>query len=202
MKTIISLICGIVLMSSSVNAQLVINIHTKINNNDVKTRANQAALILELIAINAKLQHIKDKLADAKAKHREQLDLQYTSNKYDKQNSSFLTSMLSTAKSFGPAILAQQVSMPYMTQEKKDYLNQVALDKAVLAAVQSISADKIKSSKRQEIYQLRNKLLREFSKTDREARGMLYLPVTGLILPNSDQFIGMLDQLKNLEITL
>ena len=110
--------------------------------------------------------------------------------------------MLANGPSAGIALIANNANLPYMTKEKRDYLNQVAMDKAILIALQFVSADKIKSSRRQEIYRLRSKLLREYSKNDRDARSLLYLPIGGLLISNFQEFTEMSSVLKALEIAL
>lgn len=180
-----------------------VHVHTHINNNDNPTRAKLGVLSAEVIAINAELSKIKDLLKDAKENHRKQLDLQYKKNKeYDKQNSFITNALTSTALSFGPDMLSNSISLPYMTKEKKDYLRSVAMNKLILSALQVVDAKKIKLSRRQEIYRLRSQLLREYSKLDREARSILYLPVGGLLISNYKEFEKMAQTLKALEIAL
>ena len=180
-----------------------IHIHTHIDNHDHETRRKLLFLNAEIVAINEGLSEVKDLLKDAKENHRKQLDLQYKKNKkYDKSSKFIKDALTSTALSFGPDMLSNSVTLPYMTKEKEAYLRDVAMNKLILSALQNVDANKIKLSRRQEIYRLRSKLLREYSKLDREARGLLYLPVGGLMISNYKEFEKMSKVLKALEIAL
>ena len=195
-------ILAVILFISNVSQAQFVHVHTHIINNDQETRAKLLQLKTELGLINGELGFIKNRLEDAKNNHRRQLDLQYKRNKYDKKNSFITSYVLANGPSAGIALIANNANLPYMTKEKRDYLNQVAMDKAILIALQFVSADKIKSSRRQEIYRLRSKLLREYSKNDRDARSLLYLPIGGLLISNFQEFTEMSSVLKALEIAL
>ncbi|WP_025741803.1 hypothetical protein [Aquimarina pacifica] len=177
-------------------------VHVHINNNDATTRRKLATLIGIVGGRNASLGISNKELEDALKDHKEQIELQYSKNQYDKSSSFIAGAGTSAVLSLGASAFTRIPRLPYMTSAKREYLDMITMDKALLLALQSVSTTKIKSSKRQEIYRLRSKLLREFSKNDRDARQTLYMSAAGLLIINFNEFADMYNQLKQIEIAL
>ncbi len=201
MKITHKILLLLVFMGQTMFGQFV-HFHTHINNTDSKTRTKLIALIATLGLRNASLTASNGQLTTALASHQAQLQLQYTKNKYDRSSSFIASSIGSTVLGLGSSALARIPNLPYMTKDKQEYLDAVTMDKALLLALQSLSTTKIKSSKRQEVYRLRSKLLREFSKNDRDARQTLFMSAAGLVVLNYDEFIKLYNQLKLIEIIM
>lgn len=172
-----------------------------IKNTDAETRRQLTRLIGTLTARQTSQGTMKQQLADAVNNHRKQLQAQYTRNRYDRGNS-FVDNAGSLLLGLGTSAVARTPNLPYMTKEKREYLDAVTMNKLLLASLQVINKTNIKSSKRQEIYRLRAKLVREFSKNDREARKLLYFSSAGYLTKNYQDFINMYRVLKPLQISL
>ncbi len=203
MKTTLKITIILLLVTTISYSQVHIHVHTHINNTDKETRRKLETLILFRLGVEiAAMKATNNDLKEAKNNHKIQLDKQYSANQFDRGDSFISNAIGSSALSFGPSFLANMVDLPYMTKEKKDYLNALAMDKAVLSSLLIVSKSKIKSAKRQEIYRLRSKLLREYSKIDRDSRSLLNLPVAGLIVSNYESLLEALELFNGVEITL
>ncbi|OEK07358.1 hypothetical protein A8C32_18145 [Flavivirga aquatica] len=178
------------------------HVHIHINNTDTETRSKLAALTGILALRNGTLIDLNKELSGAVKSHNKQRLLQYTKNKYDKGNGFITSAATSSVLSLGASTLASRSWLPYMTKDKRDYLNAITMEKGLLLALQNVSKTKIKSSKRQEVYRLRDKLLREFSKNDRDARKTLFLPLAGLTVINYKDFLKLYRKLKKVDIAL
>ncbi len=177
-----------------------VHIHTHLNNRDRQTRSKLSRLTLTLIGRNATLLLTNRQLSKAIDHHRRQLKKNYTKNRFDKKNGFLVRSLGSATLSLGTSALGNYKRLPYMTEIKRDYLKSIALDKFVLVSLNNVSANKIKSGKRQEIYRLRNKIIRELSESDRSARKILFFSAAGLAVLNYEEFSELSRFLKAAEI--
>ncbi|MCP1299648.1 hypothetical protein NK356_10755 [Chryseobacterium sp. S0630] len=169
-----------------------------LNNTDSDTRKKLAEVLLHTSARAVQLKLQNDHLEEMIKNDEEFLERNYKkSNKFDKQNSFIIKSLTTGALGVGPVILNQFKKMPYITNVKKDYLKSLALDKLVLLALQSVDASKIKASERQEIYRVRDLLVRVYSKNDKEVFGVMTLPALALLIQSNPDLIQLI---KNLEI--
>ncbi|MEE1964580.1 hypothetical protein V1387_17970 [Allomuricauda taeanensis] len=134
--------------------------------------------------------------------HKDQLRKNYTRNSYDRKDDFLSNSIGSASLALATTVLASYPMLPYMSRAKREYLEEKAMDKAVLMSLQYIDASKIKSSHRQEIYRLRRELIREFSKNDREARNMLLISLGAMILLNQGDHMELKELLDSIEIVL
>ncbi len=198
MKTICTLVLLFLLVGQQTFGQFV-HVHTHINNNDANTQAKLTALITILGGRNASLTTSNDKLKTALDNHKEQLSLQYTKNQFDRGTGYTTTAGISALLSLGASGLARIPGLPYMTSQKQAYLDEVTMDKALLLALKSVSKTNIKSAKRQEIYRLRSKLLREFAKNDTDVRQTLFISAAGVAVLNYKQFVNLYSQLNRNE---
>ena len=183
MKTTHILLIALLLLSQLTFGQFV-HFHTHINNNDANTRTKLFALKAILAGRNATVIASNKQLKDALKAHEEQIKLQYTKNTFDKGTGFRLSASLSAAASATTSAIARIPNLPYMTAIKQNYLDAVTKDKLLLLSLENVSKSKIKSSKRQEIYRLRSKLLREFSKHDRDTRSTLFISAAGVAVLN------------------
>ncbi|GAA0716347.1 hypothetical protein GCM10009430_11970 [Aquimarina litoralis] len=199
---IIYQLCILVLFSIQVGYGQFIHLHTHINNNDAQTRAKLSRLITILGIRNTTLTAVNSQLSRALVSHQTQLNLQYRRNPlFDKRNEFIASSLGTSLLNLGTSEIANS-SLPYMTKEKREYMKEANMDLALLLALQYVSTSKIKSSKRQEIYRLRSKLLREFSKNGRDARQSLFLSAAGISVLNYEEFLELYKYLKLIQITM
>jgi hypothetical protein len=159
------------------------------NNNDSKTRDKLNSLTTTLMINNAALLTINNRLKTTLDKH-----------EFDKEDSFLTNSLGSISLSVATSIIGSNKNLPYLPESKKSYLNAITMEKSILLALQYVDATKVSSSKRQEIYRLRSELIREFSKSNREARKQLMLPVLAMGLTNYEEFIQLKNQLDAVEI--
>lgn len=175
-----------------------VHVAIHLNNTDSDTRKKLAEVLLHTSARAVQLKLQNDHLEEMIKNDEEFLERNYKkSNKFDKQNSFIIKSLTTGALGVGPVILNQFKKMPYITNVKKDYLKSLALDKLVLLALQSVDASKIKASERQEIYRVRDLLVRVYSKNDKEVFGVMTLPALALLIQSNPDLIQLI---KNLEI--
>lgn len=180
----------------------ILHVHTHINNRDKKTRQKLTELIGTITARNITLGKTNSMLKKALDNHRNQLKKHYTKNKYDKKDNFLATSATSGALSLATSTLSRYTVLPYMTRPKREYLQALSKDKAVLLALQYIDVKKVKSGKRQEIYRLRSDLIREFSKNDRDARKILFFSALGLVVVNYAAFSEISKTMKAVEVVM
>lgn len=185
---------------SNAVAQVHINFH--LDNTDVETRIKLSTLTRTVSARNAELARTNRQLTKILMHHRAQLADNYQRNRFDKGDGFFLNASGSLATGVATLFLDRFPSLPYMSSTRREYLKSMAMGKSVLIALNRIDASKVKSGKRQEIYQLRSELIREFSKHDREARKMLAFSVAGLALADYVLFTELMQQLNAIEIAL
>ncbi|BFO68479.1 hypothetical protein [Chryseobacterium sp. KCF3-3] len=175
-----------------------VHVAIHLNNTDSDTRKKLAEILLHTGARAVQLKLQNDHLEEMIKNDEEFLERNYKkSSKFDKQNSFIIKSLTTGALGVGPVILNQFKKMPYITNVKKDYLKSLALDKLVLLALQSVDASKIKASERQEIYRVRDLLVRVYSKNDKEVFGVMTLPALALLIQSNPDLIQLI---KNLEI--
>lgn len=175
-----------------------VHVAIHLNNTDSDTRKKLAEVLLHTSARAVQLKLQNDHLEEMIKNDEEFLERNYKkSNKFDKQNSFIIKSLTTGALGVGPVILNQFKKMPYITNVKKDYLKSLALDKLVLLALQSVDASKIKASERQEIYRVRDLLVRVYSKNDKEVFGVMTLPALALLIQSNPDLLQLI---KNLEI--
>ena len=179
----------------------ILHFHTHFNNTDTRTQRKLTTLIGTLGQRNTALLAINKNLTEALIKHKTQLNLKYTTNKYDKEDSFLTSSLTSMSLSLATSILGAYANMPYMPKTKRDYLNAVTMDKSILLAIQYIDAKKVSSGQRQEIYRLRSQIIREFSKNDRESREILMFSAGAMALLNYPDFIELKNKLDAIEIS-
>ncbi|MDQ1856018.1 hypothetical protein [Chryseobacterium sp. WLY505] len=168
-----------------------------LNNTDSDTRKK----LLEIAghtaarAIQLKLQN--DYLEEMIKNDEEFLERNYKkSAQFDKQNSFIANSVKTGALGAGPVILNKFKKLPYITNVKNDYLQSLALDKLVLLSLQNVDASKIKASERQEIYRIRDQLVRVYSKNDKEVFGVMALPALAFLIQSSPELIQLIKKLE------
>lgn len=175
-----------------------VHVAIHLNNTDSDTRKKLAEVLFHTSARAVQLKLQNDHLEEMIKNDEEFLERNYKkSSKFDKQNSFITKSVTTGALGVGPVILNQFKKMPYITNVKKDYLKSLALDKLVLLALQSVDASKIKASERQEIYRVRDLLVRVYSKNDKEVFGVMTLPALALLIQSNPDLLQLI---KNLEI--
>ncbi|WP_276965288.1 hypothetical protein [Chryseobacterium sp.] len=168
------------------------------NNTDSDTRQKLAEILGHTGARAVQLKIQNDYLKEMIKNDEEFLERNYKkSDKFDKQNSFIANSIKSGALGVGPVILNKFKKLPYITNVKNDYLQSLALDKLVLLSLQNVDTSKIKASERQEIYRIRDQLVRVYSKNDKEVFGVMTLPALALLIQSSPALIQMI---KDLEI--
>ncbi len=175
-----------------------VHVAIHLNNTDSDTRQK----LLEILghttarAIQLKLQN--NYLEEMIKNDEEFLERNYKkSAQFDKQNGFITKSIKTGALGAGPVILNKFKKLPYITNVKNDYLQSLALDKLVLLSLQNVDASKIKASERQEIYRIRDQLVRVYSKNDKEVFGVMALPALAFLIQSSPELIKLI---KNLEI--
>jgi hypothetical protein len=196
-KLIFIIVCF--LATIKVSGQFV-HVNNFINNKDKKTRDKLNSLISTLTQNNAALAYTNNNLKTTLQKHEGQLNKNYSRNKFDKEDNFLTSSLSSISLSVATSILGTYKNMPYISESKKEYLNDITMDKSILLALQYIDSKKVKASKRQEIYRLRSELIRELSKNNREARQLLMLPLLAQGLISYEEFIALKNKLDAVEI--
>lgn len=168
------------------------------DNTDLETRQKLGVLIETITERNTKLEAVNRRLADALDDHRKQLHKNFDKNRYD--DGFLLQSGLSIGESLAVQVLGDGVTLPYMPHFKKEYHKRGSDGKiALLGALNLMDASKISAGKRQEIYRLRNALLREFSKHDRETRKSLLFSVAALSFLEAGSVQVLMQMLNNVE---
>jgi hypothetical protein len=169
-----------------------------LNNTDSDTRKKLAEILVHTGARAVQLKIQNNYLEEMIKNDEEFLERNYKkSDKFDKQNGFIVNSIKSGALGVGPVILNKFKKLPYITNVKNDYLQSLALDKLVLLSLQNVDASKIKASERQEIYRIRDQLVRVYSKNDKEVFGVMALPALAFLIQSNP---GLIKLIKNLEI--
>lgn len=168
-----------------------------LNNTDSDTRKKLKEILFHTGARAVQLKVQNDYLEEMIKNDEEFLERNYKkSNQFDKQNST-IKSVKTGILGVGPVLLNQFKTLPYITNVKKDYLQSLALNKAALLSIQNVDASKIKAAERQEIYRIRDQLVRVYSKNDKEVIGVMTLPALALLVQSHPELIKLI---KNLEI--
>lgn len=171
-----------------------------LNNTDSDTRRKLSEILVHNVSRAAQLKLQNDYLKEMIRNDREFLERNYRkSDQFDKQNSFIIRSLFTGTLGAGPVLLNTFQELPYMTYVKTDYLKSLAFDKLVLFALQNVDASKIKMAERQEIYRMREQLVRVYSKNDKEVISVMTLPALALLIHNNPELIHLI---KNLEIVL
>ncbi|MCC3217674.1 hypothetical protein LIV57_20630 [Chryseobacterium sp. X308] len=178
------------------SAQFVhVAIHLNNTDSDTRKKLTEIAGHTAARAIQLKLQN--NYLEEMIKNDEEFLERNYKkSAQFDKQNST-IKSVKTGILGIGPVLLNQFKTLPYITRVKKDYLQSLALNKAALLSIQNVDASKIKAAERQEIYRIRDQLVRVYSKNDKEVIGVMTLPALALLVQSHPELIKLI---KNLEI--
>ncbi|WP_223605537.1 hypothetical protein [Chryseobacterium sp. OSA05B] len=175
-----------------------VHVAIHLNNTDSDTRKKLAEILVHTTSRAVQLKLQNDYLEEMIKNDEEFLERNYKkSDKFDKQNSFIVKSLTTGALGVGPVILNKFKKLPYITNVKNDYLQSLALDKLVLLSLQNVDASKIKASERQEIYRIRDLLVRVYSKNDKEVFGIMTLPALALLIQSNPDLIQLI---KNLEI--
>lgn len=168
-----------------------------LNNTDSDTRKKLKEILVHTGARAVQLKIQNDYLEEMIKNDEEFLERNYKkSAQFDKQNST-IKSVKTGILGIGPVLLNQFKTLPYITNVKKDYLQSLALNKAALLSIQNVDASKIKAAERQEIYRIRDQLVRVYSKNDKEVIGVMTLPALALLVQSHPELIKLI---KNLEI--
>lgn len=168
-----------------------------LNNTDSDTRKKLAEILLHTGARAVQLKLQNDYLEEMIKNDEEFLERNYKkSDKFDKQNSFIIKSIKTGALGVGPVILNKFKKLPYITNVKNDYLQSLALDKLVLLSLQNVDASKMKASERQEIYRIRDQLVRVYSKNDKEVFGVMALPALAFLIQSSPELIQLIKKLE------
>lgn len=175
-----------------------VHVFFHLNNTDSDTRQKLGEILFNTGARAAQLKFQNDYLTEMIKNDEEFLERNYKkSDRFDKQNSFIAMSIKNGTLGIGPVVLNKFKRLPYMTNVKKDYLQSLALDKAVLLSLQHADASKIKAVERQEIYRIRSQLMRVYSKNDKEVVEVMTLPALALLIQSHPDLIKLI---KNLEI--
>ncbi|MGE8511371.1 MAG: hypothetical protein ACN6N7_01630 [Chryseobacterium culicis] len=170
-------------------------IHLNNTDSDTRKKLLKIAGHTTTRAIQLKIQN--DYLEEMIKNDEEFLERNYKkSAQFDKQNST-IKSVKTGILGIGPILLNQFKTLPYITNVKKEYLQSLALNKAALLSLQNVDASKIKAAERQEIYRIREQLVRVYSKNDKEVIGVMTLPALALLVQSHPELIQLI---KNLEI--
>ncbi len=127
--------------------------------------------------------------------YKQQLDRNY--RRYS--NDGLFTNEIKKLNTGVTAIAAEAVAaneLPYMTNNKREYIRQMTLDKAVLLFLTRIDHRVIKNGDRLEIYRLRNRLIRQYSKNDKIARQLASLPAVAFAVENKTELLKLLQAIK------
>ncbi|WP_454045418.1 hypothetical protein [Chryseobacterium sp. Marseille-Q8038] len=174
-----------------------VHVAIHLNNTDSDTRKKLAEILLHTGTRAAQLKFQNDYLEEMIKNNEEFLERNYKkSAQFDKQNST-IKSVKTGILGIGPVLLNQFKTLPYITNVKKEYLQSLALNKAALLSIQNVDASKIKAAERQEIYRIREQLVRVYSKNDKEVIGVMTLPALALLVQSHPELIQLI---KNLEI--
>ncbi|WP_271781969.1 hypothetical protein [Aquimarina algiphila] len=169
-------------------------------NTDVVTRGKLTTLIGIINSRNIALGTTNGLITKAIADHESQRRLKYRKNVYDRKDNFLANAVASGSMSLAISALSTHTVLPYMTESKRAYLNEMATDKAVLQALLLIDYNKIASSRRQEFYRLRAKLVRKFFKNDADARKILLFSAAGYIAINYEDFAKLAARMQIIDI--
>ena len=200
MKGTLKLIIGLLFISQTCFGQFV-HVHTHFNNNDKKTRQKLVELGVTVGARNGIMEYQNSLLSQSNRNMEKMLDENYKRkhNYEEKDGASLAASIVSSLAS---TTVSKYAVLPYMTRTKREYFENLSKDRAILLALMYLDKSKIKSSKRQEIYQLRSELIKEFSKYDKDARRILFFSALGLVVINYATFSELSGTLKVANIVL
>ncbi len=200
MKGTLKLIIGLLFISQTCFGQFV-HVHTHFNNNDKKTRQKLVELGVTVGARNGIMEYQNSLLSQSNRNMEKMLDENYKRkhNYEEKDGASLAASIVSSLAS---TTISKYAVLPYMTRTKREYFENLSKDRAILLALMYLDKSKIKSSKRQEIYQLRSELIKEFSKYDKDARRILFFSALGLVVINYATFSELSGTLKVANIVL
>ncbi|SHJ29879.1 hypothetical protein [Aquimarina spongiae] len=200
MKGTLKLIIGLLFISQTCLGQFV-HVHTHFNNNDKKTRQKLVELGVTVGARNGIMEYQNSLLSQSNRNMEKMLDENYKRkhNYEEKDGASLAASIVSSLAS---TTVSKYAVLPYMTRTKREYFENLSKDRAILLALMYLDKSKIKSSKRQEIYQLRSELIKEFSKYDKDARRILFFSALGLVVINYATFSELSGTLKVANIVL
>lgn len=167
-----------------------------LNNTDSDTRKKLKEILFHTGARAAQLKIQNNYLEEMIKNDEEFLERNYKkSAQFDKQNST-IKSVKTGILGIGPVLLNQFKTLPYITNVKKDYLQSLALNKAALLSIQNVDASKIKAAERQEIYRIRDQLVRVYSKNDKEVIGVMALPALVLLVQSHPDLIKFIKKLE------
>lgn len=169
-------------------------IHLNNTDSDTRKKLKEIAGHTAARAIQLKLQN--NYLEEMIKNDEEFLERNYKkSAQFDKQNST-IKSVKTGILGVGPVLLNQFKTLPYITRVKKDYLQSLALNKAALLSIRNVDASKIKAAERQEIYRIRDQLVRVYSKNDKEVIGVMALPALVLLVQSHPDLIKFIKKLE------
>lgn len=175
-----------------------VHVAIHLNNTDSDTRRKLVEILAHTTARAVQLKLQNDYLEEMIKSDEEFLERNYKkSDKFDKQNSFITNSIKTGALGVGPIILNKFKRLPYVTNVKKDYLQSLALDKLVLLSLQNVDESKIKMAERQEIYRIRDHIVRVYSRNDKQVFDVMTLPALALLIQSNPDLIQLI---KNLEI--
>ncbi|THV57566.1 hypothetical protein [Chryseobacterium candidae] len=175
-----------------------VHIAIHLNNTDSDTRQKLAEILGHTTARAVQLKLQNDYLEEMIRNDEEFLERNYKkSAQFDKQNDFIVKSIKTGVLGIGPVILNKFKKLPYITNVKNDYLQSLAMDRLVLFSLQNVDASKIKAAERQEIYRIRDQLVRVYSKNDKEVFAVMTLPALAMLIQSSPDLIKMI---KDLEI--
>lgn len=200
MKGALKLIIGLLFISQTCLGQFV-HVHTHFNNNDKKTRQKLGELGAIIGVRNGILESQNSLLSQSNSYMQRMLDENYT-RKHNYEEKELPAIAASIVSSLASTTVSKYAALPYMTRTKREYFENLSKDRAVLAALMYLDKSKIKSSKRQEIYQLRSELIKEFSKYDKDARRILFFSALGFVVINYATFSEVSGVLKAADLTL
>ncbi len=173
-----------------------VDIHVHVNSRDSKTRKVLGEIMSHTTLRLIQLVIQNEQLRKSKANYKELLERSYKKTKTDDENDFIKKALISSTINAIPASVVNLYKLPYMTKNKIIYINTSASEKILLASIANIDEKTNKVSHRQEIYRLRNELLKAYSKNDKAARKLLLLPAAATAIKNKKELLTFLKSVE------
>ncbi len=177
-----------------------VHFHWHHANNDSDTRKKLTEIIIAIALRDASLHKMNNSLKQMIRNQEDLLRNDYAKTKYDiEQDKKFKKAMTITGVFATGSTIASYSNASYLTNNKKEYIKRINSDKLALAFLNTIDNKAIHTDNRQQIYRLRNKLIKLYSKNDKVIRKLLLLPAAAYAVENKTELLKLL---KALDIVL
>ncbi|MBL3658410.1 hypothetical protein [Fulvivirga sediminis] len=189
------IILGLLIMITSHSyGQLSLIGHNIVEPIDVKTATKLGILNGTLGARNGANTGINTLLKALIIQEKLLIKSKYNKTSYDHSSSFIAKSAGTLALSMSEQMMASEFSKgKYMTENKRTYMKNLSLDKAVLPFLQKLDYKNITAESRQEIYRLREQLIKEYLNNDKETLKMLLLPAAAYSTMDEGKLLKMID---------